>query len=40
MGTKYVVVTVGSLRMQDKKIVLPGATKDALKGLPDFKYNT
>lgn len=40
MGTKYVVVPFGSLQMQDKKIVLPGATKDALKALPEFKYNS
>jgi hypothetical protein len=40
IGTKYVVVPFGSLQMQDKKIVLPGATKDALKALPEFKYNS
>ena len=40
MGTKYVVVPFSSLQMQDKKIVLPGATKDALKALPEFKYNS
>jgi hypothetical protein len=26
--------------VKDKKMVLPGATKDSLKALPDFKYNT
>lgn len=40
MGTKYVIVPFGSLQMQDKKIVLPGATKDALKALPEYKYNS
>ena len=40
MGTKYVVVPFSSLQMQDKKIVLPGGTKDALKALPEFKYNS
>src|SRR6476659_3980397 len=40
MGTKYVVVPFGSLQMQDKKIVLPGATKDALKALQEFKFNS
>ncbi|MGC1411884.1 MAG: PRC-barrel domain-containing protein [Acetobacteraceae bacterium] len=40
LGTKYVVVPLGSLHMQDKKIVLPGATKDALKALPEFKYSS
>src|ERR1700758_5105 len=40
LGTKYVVVPFGSLHMQDKKIVLPGATKDALGALPEFKYSS
>jgi hypothetical protein len=40
LGSKYVVVPFKSLKMDAQKIVLPGATKDALKGLPDFKYNT
>ena len=40
MGTKYVVVPYSSLVVQDKKMVLPGATKDSLKALPAFKYNT
>jgi PRC-barrel domain len=40
LGTKYVVVPFGSLHMEDKKIVLPGATKDALKALPEFKYSS
>jgi hypothetical protein len=39
VGTKYVVVRLSSLHMQDNKIVLPGATKDALTALPEFKYN-
>jgi hypothetical protein len=39
MGTKYVVLPFGSLQMKDKQIVLPGASKDALKALPEFKYN-
>ena len=40
LGTKYVVVPFGSLQMQDNKIVLPGATKDALRTLPEFKYSS
>jgi sporulation protein YlmC with PRC-barrel domain len=40
LGTKYVIVPFRSLQMQDKKIVLPGATKDALKALPEFKYSS
>jgi hypothetical protein len=38
LGTKYVVVPFTSLKILDKKIELPGGTKDALKALPDFKY--
>ena len=40
VGTRYVVVPFGTLQMQDKKIMLPGATKDALKALPEFKYSS
>jgi len=40
MGTKYVVVPYSSLEVHDKKMVLPGATKDSLKSLPEFKYTT
>jgi len=40
MGSKYVVVPFSSLQVKDKQMVLPGATKDSLKGLPEFKYNT
>jgi hypothetical protein len=40
MGTKYVVVPFNSLQVKDKQMVLPGATKDSLKALPEFKYNT
>ena len=38
LGTKYVVVSFTSLKIVDKKMVLPGGTKDALKALPEFKY--
>lgn len=38
MGTKYVVVPYSALQIQDKKMVLPGATKDSLKALPEFRY--
>jgi PRC-barrel domain len=40
MGSKYVVVPFSSLQVKDKQMVLPGATKDSLKALPEFKYNT
>ena len=39
MGTKYVVVPYGALEVQDKKMVLRGATKESLKSLPEFKYS-
>ena len=38
MGTKYVVVPYSSLQVRDNKVVLPGATKESLKALPEFKY--
>ncbi|MDR3517473.1 MAG: PRC-barrel domain-containing protein [Azospirillaceae bacterium] len=40
VGSKYVVVPYSSLQVKDKQMVLPGATKDSLKALPEFKYNT
>jgi PRC-barrel domain protein len=39
MGTKYVVVPFNSLQVRDNKMVLAGATKESLKGLPEFKYS-
>ena len=38
IGTKYVVVPYSSLQIKNNQMVLPGATKDSLKALPDFKY--
>ena len=38
VGTKYVVVPYSSLQVHDKKMILPGATKDSLKALPEFRY--
>ena len=40
MGTKYVVVPFSSIQVRDKQMLLPGATKDSLKALPEFKYAT
>lgn len=40
MGTKYVVVPFNSLEIDEKRVVLRGATKDSLKSLPDFKYKS
>ena len=33
-----VAIPVNQFKMQDGKIVLPGATKDALKAMPEFQY--
>jgi hypothetical protein len=38
MGTQYVVVPANTLLVQDKKMVLRGATKESLKSLPSFTY--
>lgn len=38
MGNKLVVLPYEQLKTTGNKIVLPGATKDALKALPEFKY--
>lgn len=38
MGNKLVAVPHEALKVHDKKLVLPGATKDTLKDLPEFKY--
>ena len=37
MGSKYVVVPFSSLQVKNKQMVLPGATKNSLKALPEFK---
>jgi hypothetical protein len=38
LGDRLVVVPYESLKMAANKILLPGATKDALKALPEYKY--
>lgn len=40
IGTRYVALPFTALKIIDKKITLPGGTKDALKTLPEFRYNT
>lgn len=40
IGTKYVVVPYSALEVRDNKIMLREATKESLRGLPDFKYNS
>jgi sporulation protein YlmC with PRC-barrel domain len=39
IGSKYVVVPYSALEVRDKQMVLPGATKESLKSLPEFKYS-
>ena len=40
MGTRLVVVPYETLKFADKKVILPGGTKEGLKILPEFKYAT
>jgi hypothetical protein len=39
IGTHMVVVRYDSLKFADKKIVLPGGSKDGLRMLPAFEYS-
>ena len=38
VGTRLVVVPYDTLKAGDKIMVLPGATRDSLKTLPEFNY--
>ena len=38
LATHDVAVPVSQLKLVDKKLVLPGATKEALKAIPEFQY--
>jgi sporulation protein YlmC with PRC-barrel domain len=38
MGTRLVVVPFDSIKSDNNKMVLAGATKDSLKMLPEFSY--
>jgi hypothetical protein len=38
LGAHRVAIPVEQFTQIEPKIVLPGATKQALKGLPEFKY--
>jgi PRC-barrel domain len=40
MGSHFVVVPYAALKFADKKVMLPGGTKEGLKMLPEFKYAT
>jgi len=39
MGTHHVAIPVQQFTEVTPKVILPGATKDALKQLPEFKYS-
>ena len=38
MGSHYVVVPYANLKVVDKKLTLPGGSKEGLRMLPEFKY--
>src|SRR5215212_1979565 len=38
IGDKLVVLPYEQIKTMDRKIVMPGATKEAVKDLPTFKY--
>lgn len=40
MGTRLVALPYDNLRISSSKIILPGATKEGLKALPEFKYSS
>lgn len=40
IGDRLVALPYEQLKTKDKKLLLPGATKDALKALPEFKYSS
>jgi hypothetical protein len=40
MGAHLVVVPYDALKFAEKKVILPGGTKEGLKILPEFKYAT
>ncbi len=40
MGSKLVSVPFTQLKVENNRIVMPGATKASLNGMPDYKFNT
>ena len=38
LATHYVAIPVSQFKLVDKELVLPGATKEALKASPEFQY--
>jgi hypothetical protein len=39
MGSKLVSVPFDQLKVENNRIVMPGATKDSLSGMPAYKFN-
>jgi sporulation protein YlmC with PRC-barrel domain len=39
MGSKLVSVPFNQLKIENDRIVMPGATKQSLTGMPEYKYN-
>lgn len=40
IASKLIEVPYAQIRMQDNRLVMPGASKDQLKQLPQYKYRT
>ena len=40
VGTKLIAMPYDAIKVLNNKLTMPGATKDALKALPEFKYKT
>jgi hypothetical protein len=40
IGKREVAIPTEQLKLQNKKLTLPGATKDALKAMPPFEYQS
>lgn len=40
MGSHLIALPYDNLRISSNKILLPNATKDGLKNMPEFKYST
>jgi uncharacterized protein YrrD len=38
LGGRLVAIPVEQLRVEQDKLILPGATKEALKKVPEFRY--
>lgn len=38
VGNKLVVLPYGAVRKTDERLIMPSATKEALRSLPEFQY--